>query len=142
MIDILAIMILALTDLQVDRMFDGVSSAGRAFSEAIKTLWIAFGPIAISYILWRVSKLQKNSEDNTTKILGAGAEREARLSAQVTENTELTHAVKAVAVESVKKADKAYNEANNVNLKLASMGIQTKPELGATAENPVHTISP
>lgn len=72
----------------------------------------------------------------------AGAVREAKILAKIEANTELTHEVKAVAVESVKKADKAYNEANNVNVKLTSMGIQTKPALGETAANPVHTITP
>ena len=68
---------------------------------------------------------QKTSE---TKILSAGSERETRLAAKVD------------VVES--KADKAYSEANNVNVKLASMGIQTQPGLGSSAENPVHTVTP
>ena len=61
---------------------------------------------------------------------------------KIAANTDLTHEVKAVAVESVKKADAAYNEANNVNVKLASLGIQTKPTLGDSAENPIHTVTP
>lgn len=40
------------------------------------------------------------------------------------------------------KADASYKEANNVNLKLESMGIQTKPQLGESAENPVHVTTP
>ena len=57
-------------------------------------------------------------------------------------NTKVTHEVKAVAIESNATATQAFTEANNLNLKLESMGIQTKPELGATAANPVHTITP
>ena len=32
--------------------------------------------------------------------------------------------------------------ANNVNVKLESLGIQTKPTLGESSENPVHTVTP
>lgn len=49
-----------------------------------------------------------------------GGEREARIIAHVEE-------VKTVAAVLGEKADAAYSEANNVNIKLASMGIQTKP---------------
>ena len=75
-----------------------------------------------------------NKHDSDKKI--------ATVIENVADNTSLTHEVKAVAIESVKKADAAYNEANNVNTKLASLGIQTKPELGASSANPVHTITP
>ena len=51
------------------------------------------------------------------------------------ENTAITAEVKQDAIT-------AYKEANNLNLKLESIGIQTKPNLGESAENPVHTISP
>lgn len=52
----------------------------------------------------------------------------------------LTPAVARAATAS--KADAAYAEVNNVNVKLESLGIQTKPTLGESSENPVHTVTP
>jgi len=64
--------------------------------------------------------------------------------AKLAENTAVTQEVKAAAVESGVKAEAAFSEANNLNLKLQSMGIQTKPAeipLGTDADHPVHVAN-
>lgn len=54
----------------------------------------------------------------------------------------ISHEVKQVALEAKAEAKGAFVEANNVNVKLASIGIQTKPQLAETEQNPMPVTDP
>ncbi len=101
-----------------------------------------------------------HAELAAVKVLATEAE--SRMTAHVEEIKSNVQAVKeegvgreervtAVVVESGAKADRAFTEANNLNMKLESMGIQTKPgnvsqvmdvHVISDPQNPVHTKSP
>lgn len=55
-------LITALTELQVDKILDLVTSSLHAIQEAIKSVWIAIAPIGIAWLTWRQHVNKKNFE--------------------------------------------------------------------------------
>lgn len=115
---------IALTTVQVDRLIELGSKLVDHIPAMLSLLGTFLGLLGTGFLIIRQMLNKKELVD------------------KIDANTAVTHEAKAVAIESKEKAVAAYTEANNVNLKLESLGIQTKPQLGESATNPVHTITP
>lgn len=76
---------------------------------------------------WWDAKKAKLDKEAIEDVKAKGAERETRI-------TEHVQAVGAKVDVLEGKADASYKEANNVNLKLESLGIQTKPLTTQTSD--------
>ena len=55
----------ALTESQVDKILDMVSSALTALEKGLETLWIALAPIGLGYLTWRQHVNRKKSEEES-----------------------------------------------------------------------------
>ena len=68
--DLGAGILIALTDLQMDKILDMIAAAMRAFGEAIKAVWLVMAPALISYLAWRQHANNKAREKGQEDIKG------------------------------------------------------------------------
>ncbi len=62
--------LVALTDLQFDKILDMLAAGMRAIGEAVKAVWIALAPTLIAYLAWRQHANNKAREKGQEVIKG------------------------------------------------------------------------
>ena len=118
---LIALLVIALTDPQMDHILNMVDSAMHATGEAAKALWVILGPALIGYVAWRQQKNKQAAAEDNELTRAKGAERQDVIVAEVAKNREGILSVTNMVADGVAKVEAGNAVADEVKAHLTTI---------------------